>query len=145
MWNIIGSILGVILIILSIEDCLKRYISVKYLWLMGGCVVAYFIITKGGEGLFLSGLGMLCGVVFLGISAITKEKIGYGDSIVLIILGGYLGIWVFLDMMTLTCILCFIFGIICLIRKKTSLTLTTIPFLPFIFMGFLGVMVWSYL
>ena len=38
-----------------------------------------------------AGIGV--GVLFLLVSKVTEEAIGYGDSVAIMILGGYLGFW----------------------------------------------------
>ena len=73
-----------------------------------------------GFGPFLLGLaGAAVGVGFLWISKVTDEAFGYGDSILIIALGLFLGLW-----------LSAIFSMVMMKRQNFQRT-TTMPFVPF--------------
>ena len=77
----------------------------------------------------------LIGMIFIGISKITREAIGYGDSLAILILGIYLGVWGLLEVLATSF---FILGILALgfvtLRRKKSLAF---PFYPFLTVGYL--------
>ena len=66
---------------------------------------------------------------------ITREAIGYGDSLAILILGIYLGVWGLLEVLATSF---FILGILALgcvtLRRKKSLAF---PFYPFLTVGYL--------
>lgn len=134
MWEIWSTIVLFWLVLLSIEDWSTHSISVRGL-LYGGVGVLVYLgvtITQGSELITHIG-GAIGGIIFLFVSKCTKEALGYGDSIVLLILGLYLGIWDFLEVGFLAFVFSGIYGMICLWKKRKSMTM---PFIPFILGGY---------
>lgn len=85
-------------------------------------------------------VGGLLGFCFLAVSYITREAVGYADSILLIILGIFFGAEELLILMLVafgTAALVALVGIVCgkWNRKKT------LPFVPFLLLGYMGVMI----
>ncbi len=82
--------------------------------------------------------GLAFGFVFWGISFITREAIGYGDSWLITILGFYLGfealLWVLLTASLCACLV----SLTQLLRKQWNRSYT-LPFVPFMILGFAGV------
>lgn len=78
--------------------------------------------------------GAIIGGIFLIISVVTREKIGYGDSLVFLTIGLIMGgekcfviiLWSFL--------LCSIFSLVAIILKKTTFK-STVAFMPFVLAG----------
>ena len=78
--------------------------------------------------------GAIIGGIFLIISVVTREKIGYGDSLVFLAIGLIMGgekcfviiLWSFL--------LCSIFSLVAIILKKTTFK-STVAFMPFVLAG----------
>ena len=78
--------------------------------------------------------GAIIGGIFLIISVVTREKIGYGDSLVFLAIGLIMGgercfviiFWSFL--------LCSIFSLVAIILKKTTFK-STVAFMPFVLAG----------
>lgn len=89
---------------------------------------------KGDIRMLLGGIGV--GAVFLLISRMTGEGVGYGDSWMILILGIYLGLWKLLEVLAGTCLLLAIASIICLTVRKMSRR-CTLPFVPFLAAGYL--------
>ena len=92
--------------------------------------------TDGKCRLEIVGAGGLSGILFLWISKITNEAIGYGDSLAILILGIYLGIWGLLEVLMTAFFILGIIGLICVVikRKKKGLAF---PFYPFLTVGYL--------
>lgn len=138
MWTIDRVIVLLWLIILAIEDYKTRTIEIKYLWGM-------FVITSVYMGVTIDSIELLCehlggfilGLCFLLASKCTKEKIGYGDSVVLCILGGYLGIYQFVSIVLLSFLLCSVYGSVNIAIKNIHRS-TEIPYLPFLLAGYVG-------
>ncbi len=80
-------------------------------------------------------LGGLIGALFLGIGKITKQSFGYGDGLMLIATGIFLGFErnVFLIMLGLFVAAVFSIGLL-IFRKKGKKD--EIPFMPFLFGGY---------
>ena len=77
---------------MSVTDLLYRKVSGELLAAAGiGAVI--FQICYGKCNVWILGGGIAVGLCFLGISRLTGEGIGYGDSIMILLLGIYLGIW----------------------------------------------------
>jgi leader peptidase (prepilin peptidase)/N-methyltransferase len=92
-------------------------------------VVLSFLQGKE-DGLFAL-FGIIPGVLFLGIAAATREKVGYGDGLVLIATGVLLGLRINLMMVFLGLFLAALCSIWLLIRKKAGRN-TKIAFVPFL-------------
>ena len=83
-------------------------------------------------------LGALIGVALLIVGYLSKEKIGYGDGLILVATGIYLGFWNNLILLWLSTSLAGIYGLILMLFKKKKKE-SEIPLVPFI----LGVYVLS--
>ena len=118
-------------------DWKHRSISVTTLALYSLAAVLLAVFVKRQSVSEIS-VGVLFGIIFLGISAVTKEAIGYGDSWLIAILGSYLGLesvlWVLLTASVCACIV----SLIQLCRKQWNRGYT-LPFVPFLAVGFAGV------
>lgn len=79
-------------------------------------------------------LGVALGAIFMITSALTKEKLGYGDSIVFLATGVIMGgeksfliiFWSFFA--------CSLFSVVAILCKKLSLK-SSLPFMPFVLVG----------
>lgn len=76
-------------------------------------------------------LGALIGVVLLVVGYFTKEKIGYGDGLIFVATGIYLGFWNNLILLWLSTTLAGIYGLILMVFKKKKKE-SEIPLVPFI-------------
>lgn len=123
------------LLVLSAMDIKKKSVP---LWLLGIGVINMFVIllTEGlGGGIdgWLLCRSMFPGAVFLVIAAAT-DKAGYGDGIVLIMLGLMSGTKVCLLALTAGLLLIAIFSGALLALRKVKRN-SRIPFLPFLAVG----------
>lgn len=143
-WEVVSGIICLMyLFILSGQDIISRTVSV---WLLISGIIAavfyQFLVCE--EALFLCAAGAVIGIAFIGVSKVTKEGIGYGDSILILVLGIYLGLWDLLYMLMIAFSLSAIFSTIILAashynRKKTF------PFIPFLAVGDLILFLWKYI
>ncbi|HKM34270.1 MAG TPA: prepilin peptidase [Lachnospiraceae bacterium] len=139
--------------ILLVAGCC--YFDLKYkripvaLLVTAGIVSLADLIMHGVLGslpnIFLSRIiGMIPGTLLLLLSRLTKEKIGQGDGILLIILGLFMG---FDGILVILCIGLFLQSLLAcflLIIKKADIQ-TKIPFVPFLLAGNIMVFVyWMY-
>lgn len=131
----ITCILGV----LAVVDFKKKQVSNVFLLIVSGIVIINYVIFRPITMVSLVG-GILIGTVLLGISYITRQKIGVGDGLLIMILGAYLGFEgigvVLLYALTLSAIWS---GLLMIIKKVNRNY--TIAFIPFIFVGYVGVLI----
>lgn len=136
---IVRLVITCILGLLAIVDFKKKKVSNVLLLIVSGIVIINYIIFRPVTIMSLLG-GILIGFFFLGISYITRQKIGAGDGLLVMILGAYLGFEgigvVLLYALTLSAIWS---GLLLMIKKVNRHY--TIAFIPFIFIGYIGVLV----
>ena len=75
--------------------------------------------------------------MFLAVSKVTEEAFGYGDSILILIIGSFLGFWDILALLTAAFILAAAFSLILLIRSRFRRK-DTFPFVPFLTAAYIG-------
>lgn len=111
--------------------------------LAAGAVVALLQVFLGiSPSIILSLAGAAVGVAFLGISKATGEAFGYGDSIVILILGISLGLWNLLALLMLSFLLAAGCSTVLLavfhFQRKTKL-----PFIPFLVASYVFVLIFG--
>lgn len=128
-------ILGVLLLICALQDLFKKRV---YLWVIGIGAVLTFICLPFLDELSVADCigGVSVGLITILISKITAGKIGMGDGIILCVTGVGLGFWNNLELFGVALFLAAVLSIILMIlrvvdRKKS------IPFIPFLFAGYL--------
>ncbi len=135
MW--IGSrMIGLLVMItLSVWDMKVKKVPAAVL-IFAGVIVCIYCVLIERTNLWLHAAGGIIGMLFLIISKITKEGIGYGDSIGITILGVYLGLWDILSvlMTAFFLLLCVIIPLLCWKKMSKKVTL---PFFPFLTMGYM--------
>lgn len=102
------------------------------LWLsaVGGSLGIIFCIAEERNVLTVA-IACLPGIIFLGLAKVTKEVIGYGDGVILLVMGFYLPLQRILSVGMLAFLLAGIVALVLLVvfHKKGSYQ---IPFLPFL-------------
>ena len=83
-------------------------------------------------------VSLVIGSLFIVISKATREGLGYGDSWLMCILGGYLGIWNMLELLVMTWMLTAVVAGIILARSRFKKR-TSIPLVPLITVGYIAV------
>ena len=135
MWTVSRMVCMGLLAGLSLADIYKRRIPLKCLIIGSLLAVGYQIfIGRGDIIMILGGIGV--GMSFLLISRITRESLGYGDSLAILILGIYLGLWELLMVLAGAFFLLAVFSVAGLTARKMSRKLS-IPFFPFLSAGYL--------
>ena len=125
--------------VLSILDIRFRKMPV-WLLVVGGIAGTGYQIWKWVKGdlvsIVLIGVGAIVGILFLGVSKITGQALGYGDGIIILILGICLGFW---DLSIVLMIAFFIASVmaIALIVVKKGKKKRTMPFVPFLCIGYI--------
>ncbi len=135
MWKISRGLLLIFLIVLSCIDIRNRRIPVKILipGVLGGII---YQAVWNREDWIMSVMGIGVGSVFLLISKVTCEGIGYGDSIVILILGIFLGGRELVEVLSFSFCILVVFAIAILCRKNMSRKYE-VPFLPFLTGGYI--------
>ncbi len=135
MWTISRIIVLGVLTGLSVMDCKIRKVPGDVLLICMAGSIIYQAVTKTVDWR-LSVTGGLVGIMFLGMSRFTREAIGYGDSLAILILGIYLGIWGLVAVLVAAFFILAVIALMCIVmrRKKNNLTF---PFYPFLTAGYL--------
>lgn len=131
---------GVYLSILSIMDIRVRQVP---FWILaaGGIGAAGVRVLQYGELDCLAAGGAVVGGVFLVVSKITREGFGYGDSLLILVMGIYLGFWELMEVLLGAFLLSALFAMGLLIvggfDKKRGY-----PFIPFLLASYV---IWTWL
>ena len=81
-------------------------------------------------------IATVVGLMFVLISYFTKEKIGYGDSLIILAVGILLGVENLLFIICASLVMCSLTGIVIIIMNNFRGSFT-LPFVPFIFAAFI--------
>ena len=127
------------LIVCSISDFRER--SVKTALLAGmSLLLLLFCVFITKESLLSVGIGAAIGGVFWLFSYWTREALGYADSWIILLIGIYLGGRKTLYLLTAAFLAAGLFSLVLLVWKRWSGRMS-IPFIPFLALGYIGVMV----
>ena len=102
-----------------------------------GCALRFGMWMYGREGFGFWAAGLLPGLLLLALGRGTKEAIGYGDGLSVITAGIYLGLWDTLETILLGLALASLWAA-CLMAGRKKGRKDRIPFLPFLFFGLAG-------
>jgi prepilin signal peptidase PulO-like enzyme (type II secretory pathway) len=145
MWKMseMSEIVGMlVLVYFTVVDIRTRTIPTGGL-VLAQLMVSFFIFYQWFAGeidIYLLIGGVTVGLVFLFISHVTREGIGYGDSWMILILGTYLGLWKLLEVLTWAFLGLALVSMGILALKKMSRK-SVVPFVPFLAAGYLLTMI----
>lgn len=145
----IGMITGIVLFILM---CITGAIDIHSrkipLWclLIGAADAVAGLIEEAlkGTGSITAvsiAIDMLPGIMFLLISWTTNEKIGYGDGMMILIIGLIMHSQLCITAVAIGLVISSMFSVIMIFTKKMNLR-TRIPFIPFLTIG-VGISLWA--
>ena len=127
----------ILLLLCSISDIRRRGV---YTWVLSGMSVLLLVfrLMYCPANLWEILGGLAIGLLFLFISKLSKEAIGYADSWLILLLGGYLGFRGTMLLLTGAFVITGIFGLsgMALRRLKKK---SRIPFIPFLTIAYMGV------
>lgn len=136
MCRVIEWAMAMLLVFLSYSDWKTKKVSVLPLGLtMVLSMIACIFVDSVSVWQILGGL--LIGLLFLGISKLTKEAVGYGDSWLILSLGIYVGATRLLEILCVASFLASIFSILYCMWHGWSKK-HTLPYIPFITIAYLG-------
>ena len=138
-WLICRVIFAGYLGVLTVMDIRNKRLNLLFLLSGFLLMTAGFFCTREIHPLLLA-TGAGVGLVFLLASRVTGESFGYGDSILIMIMGGFLGFWDILSLLTAAFLLAAVFSVIMLVRKKFNRK-TAFPFVPFLMIAYTGGMI----
>lgn len=116
--------------VLSAEDIREKKISACKIFIFAVFAVMY----RGLEYQYPFSEIVCCilpGGILLLVSLLTKESIGYGDGVAVMVLGLWTGAWFTAGVLCVAVILAGLFGIGYLVMGKRD----AIPFIPFLLVG----------
>lgn len=133
MW--IEIMLFLFLAVCAVFDSLQKQIPLIVVWLGMLAAVCFRVIgITGEEGLTAAVLSLIPGMGFFLLSFFTKEKVGYGDGWVLLMIGLFSGLFrCFLILLT-GLLLESVVAVVLLTFKKIQRD-KEIPFSPFLLLG----------
>ena len=141
MEMILKVVMAVMLLLFAIQDIYKKKLL---LWpmILGALIVIVCSYFSGSLTIINRLGGLSIGLVVILISLLTSGKIGLGDGILLSITGIGIGLWANFELFAIALFLSAIVSIFLLIfrlanRKKS------IPFVPFLFISYLFLIVVS--
>lgn len=126
---------GIILAAAGIMDIRKKEIPV-FLFAAGGVLAVARFLLSPAEGWIYYTFALAPGLGMLFVSLLTREKVGYGDGIFLVIIGLLEGGRQCMAILGIALLLASLFSVLLLICKKASLQ-ARIPFVPFVFISYL--------
>ena len=144
MWKIESIAALAALVILAGIDIKKRKVPVRVLTVLTVTVILYRMIYRE-YGVWQYVWGLVPGMVFCGISYVTRQALGYGDSWMILILGIYLGITDVILLLLAAFSLAAAFSAVCLahgyiVRPQKVQKQKEFAFIPVLAVSYLGVL-----
>lgn len=135
--NIVGT--GEIMCILfliteSVEDIKSKMLDIRGLFMWAA--TAFVVRLMAGTDVRELIIGMIPGMIILFIGYVSREGIGYGDGVVILICGIFCGIQRTLAGIMIALMIVMLAGLFTMAFRKH--TAAGIPFVPLILIGFLG-------
>ena len=138
MCQVANWMIFILLAVVGVIDWRKREIPMSLLFIMSAGVIIFAIYCKDIT-LWYRLAGGALGILLFVVSTVTKEAIGYGDSWLILLLGVHLGIFRVLQLLFVASLLAVIFALFYLWVRKWNRG-ATLPFVPFLTIAYLGVM-----
>ena len=136
MCKIADWIVFALLTACSVSDARKKTIPYVLLLALGIAVVAFAFLCDGVSARMRVG-GALMGAVFLLISKMSREAIGYGDSFLILFLGIHMGSLAALGVLFVAALLAAVVSLFFLWKCRWKRQ-ATLPFVPFLTISYLG-------
>jgi leader peptidase (prepilin peptidase)/N-methyltransferase len=130
-------ITGIWLCLCSLQDIKKKQINLLIITFGFICIFALSILCIK-ISLINRLAGLFLGLLFLILNPITKGQIGIGDGLIICGMGLSFGFHQNSEILVLSLFGSALYSIILIIFKRVNRK-KTIPFIPFLFLGYLGV------
>jgi len=134
-------ILGVLLLFGAVYDIKYKSISIKYIQVFS-VIGVLILISQGNLNKTFSQyvlelfIAFIPGIVMILLAKISNEQIGYGDGMIVLLIGLFLNIHILVGIILCAVFLAGLMGAILFIFRNRFKT-KGIPFLPFIFVSYL--------
>lgn len=138
MYEVVQVMVMIILAGIAVWDILYREFPVWVMMIIMFLVIACKVVLGDGDIINVIA-GAAVGGGFLLISKLTEEALGYADSILILTLGIFLGVWQLFLLLVMAFAMAAIFSSAGMVMKKFSKDVA-IPFIPFLAMSYAGVM-----
>lgn len=135
MFKIDQIYMCVYLLLLAVWDIRRRHIPVCLLVTGGMAGIIVRIIQAKEVDLYMFA-GVAVGLIFLLISRLTKENFGYGDSLLILVMGICMGIWDMAGVLLLAFFLSALFAVGVLAAKGFH-EKASFPFVPFLCVSYI--------
>ena len=135
-WNLCQIAFAVFLVVLAVADVRKKRLPLLLLLSGGFFIIAQSFCDRDISVISLAAGGMT-GVLFLFVSRITKESFGYGDSILILIMGTFLGFWDILYLLMGAFHMAAVFSAVMLIKPRFDRK-GSFPVVPFLTIAYIG-------
>lgn len=137
-------ILFIYLFIMAIYDVKKREIHLPFSAVAALVLIARQLYFIAGGKVTVAGafLGVCVGIVLIMVSIVTRGGIGIGDGILFMVCGLFFGFYENSVLLFLSLILtAFVSGVLIIVRQVGRKY--TLPFAPFVFVGYGVMCVWK--
>lgn len=124
------------LLVLAVMDIKKKKIRLSFL-LYGFLFIPAVLVCTSQVPVILNAAGGAVGLAFIGVSRVTGESFGYGDSILITIMGSFLGFWNILTLLMTAFGMAAVYSIILLIKNDFK-SKDSFPFVPFLAAAYIG-------
>lgn len=120
----------------TISDIRTKKVLIWSAWVFGVFGLLYGLLTKELVSPQVI-TALLPGSICLIISKVTKESMGYGDGIIILVMGVYISTQKLIGSLVLALIFAALWSILLLVlfRKKKQ---DEFPFVPFVLLGYIG-------
>ena len=125
----------------AIDDIRTKKVKVLEIVIFGLAGVLLNFIYKPHSFMSLAG-GVMVGALLYVFSVLTKEKIGKGDALIIMVSGLYLGFMNTVILLWLSSLIAAVSGLI-VVKRNSSTKDVEIPFVPFLLVGYIGLHVIS--
>lgn len=140
-WMIYRILFAGYMCVLAIMDIRSKRLNLLVL-LSGSVLVAAGASCDRDIPLAVLAAGGAVGIAFLLMSRVTKEAFGYGDSILIVIMGSFLGCWNVLSVLMTAFFMAAVFSVFMLISKKFNRK-SAFAFVPFLTAAYIGGMIFG--
>ncbi len=121
---------SIFLLICAVTDLIKRQIYVAVIIPFFAAGVTLFAL-EGSISIMEELGGIALGLVLFLLARVTREKIGYGDALMVMVSGAFLGLFMNIRLIMWAFLLSALVSIMLLILKKAGRQ-TQLPFAPFL-------------
>jgi len=137
MWTLESISCTLFLIVCSVIDMRYKKLPVAiFIVAAAGSIV---LIMLGNADSILAAGGALIGVFCLFFSRVTREGLGYGDSLLILCLGIVIGLWQIIAVLLTAFFSAAVYSAFLLAIRHRGRGYTY-PFVPFLLIGYMGVL-----